>query len=180
MNQRQVASRTSTFTIAVVIAILVAISGLAILMEGGSTSQYSGDMAISSDLSDDEQAYVTYVLPRLVSLSDSVNQVTSLVQGHSRNVLALTQHGNRIEAIIGDLDAWRAEHAVPERFATIDAQIVDGSTIAQTCIQAARDALTSFDFSAIPDLIPQFEEGASTLGTALTSLQAENGSVIAP
>ena len=69
----------------------------------------------------------------------------------------------------------RAETPVPSRFAGLDAQVQTGTSEALDAITQARDALRRFDFSGIADLIPSFDQAATSLNGAASDLRAVIG-----
>jgi hypothetical protein len=111
----------------------------------------------------DEAAYYEFVAPRLERLVQETDSVLELVKNRSRNVFSLNVHGNRINRLAAEIKAFGETHPVPERFAAIHKQIIEGSEYATIAISDAESALQRFDFSDIPHLIPQFEDGSRLL-----------------
>jgi hypothetical protein len=123
----------------------------------------------------DEATYYGYVAPRLDRLVVEMDAVVELVRTRSRNVVTLTVHGNRIEALSRQIAEFGTRSGVPDRFAMIHMQILRGSEEAMTAMEQARTALQRFDFSTIPTLIPQFEGGAKTIHQARNTLATAAG-----
>lgn len=111
----------------------------------------------------DEAAYYEFVAPRLERLVQETDSVLDLVKNRSRNVISLNVHGNRINTLATEIKAFGETRPVPELFAVIHNQIIEGSEFATVAISDAKSALQRFDFSGIPLLIPQFEDGTRLL-----------------
>lgn len=111
-----------------------------------------------------------YVYPRLVSLAESVDAVKSMVANHSRNVLALQAHAEKIETLAGQIDDFLASPNYHGDFATVVEHYRDGRSAILTAISRARDALQSFDFAELPELITLFDDGSDQLDLALSLL----------
>ena len=132
-------------------------------------------------LSVDEATYYEYVAPRLDRLVVETDAVSALVRDRSRNVVSLSVHGNRIEKLAGDIVTYGTDNGVPERFAAAHERIVGGTTRVTTAMTEARTALQTLDFSTIPNLIPQFDRGATLLHQAQELLAAPaGGTPVAP
>lgn len=126
-------------------------------------------------LSVDEATYYEYVTPRLDRLVVETDTVSALVKDRSRNVVSLSVHGNRIEELAGEIVAYGTTYGVPERFAATHERIVAGTARVTSAMAEARAALQRFDFSAVPDLIPRFDGGATMLRQAQDLLAASIG-----
>ena len=118
----------------------------------------------------DEATYYEYVAPRLDRLVREIDRATALVEERSRNIVALSTHGARIEELARQIEAYGRTHPVPPRFATVHEHILEGTGIATATIAEARNAFQRLDFSAIPALIPRFRHGANLLHEAADTL----------
>jgi len=153
-----------------IFAALLAISWFGITLSTGSTIRLNEPAESARTLTVDEATYYEYVAPRLERLVAETDSVLELVKTRSRNVISLSVHGNRIDTLAAEIRAFGAEKTVPERFAAIHQQILDGSDEATSAIAAARSALRRFDFSGLPALIPQFESGSMQFHQAWRAL----------
>jgi hypothetical protein len=120
-------------------------------------------------------SFAEFMEPRLTVLLGSSREVERLVSTRSRNILALRAESERMDAIIEQIDAF-----VEERELTADQQVVvdryrAGTTQMQTAISAAFEAISRFDFTGIPAMIPVFSEGARQIESALDTLRTEKG-----
>lgn len=168
-------TRFPPFSRSVVILALIALGAVGISLAGAGQTRTYAPLALSGTFTPAETAYLDYVSPRLEELVDEMTAVTALVNAKSRNVIALNSHGNRIEAISGEITDWGDRNGIPPRFAPIDAQIRHGSEIALDTMSRARKALLTLDFAAIPNLIPEFDEGGADLNAALSAMRAQTG-----
>ncbi len=123
-----------------------------------------------SGLSDDESAYYEYVAPRLDRLVSEVDDVVVMVDGKSRDIIALSVSGARIEELAGEITVYGEEHGVPERFTDIHARILDATDTATYTFAQARQALRSFDFSGMTGLVAEFQAAADGLHRAQDAL----------
>jgi hypothetical protein len=122
-----------------------------------------------------EQAYLDFVLPRLDLLIEEGRAVSSLVDQHSRNVVALRRHGNRITVLTTEIIEWDRDHVVPSRFLASHTVLVAAADELHTLIAEAQDALVRFDFSGVVDLIPRFDSALGTIQTARHALPLPAG-----
>ncbi len=123
-------------------------------------------------LSDDESAYYEYVAPRLDRLVSEVDDVVVMVDSKSRDIIALSVSGARIEELTNEISTYGVEHGVPERFADIHARILDATDTATYTFDQARQALRSFDFSGMTGLVSEFQAAADGLHQAQDALRA--------
>lgn len=158
-------------TTGLVLVLLFGIGAAGIVVAGGGATRIYDPLPANALLSPEEDAYVAYVGPRLQELVDEMTQVTALVRQRSRNVIKLNTHGVRITTLAAEIQDYGEQHGVPSRFAMVDASIRDGCHLATNSIEEARQTFVTFDFSAIPALIPQFAEGSQELTAALAELR---------
>jgi hypothetical protein len=111
-----------------------------------------------------------FMQPRLTALLESATTVDGMVNGKSRNILALRSESNKIESITADIDAYLANHETPAWAQPVVANYRQGSQRIQTAIDAAYEAIRNFDFSKMADMIPVFDEGTRLLQRAVDGL----------
>jgi len=166
---------------AVVVAILLVLTWVGVSLSTGTTIPLTAPTTTTQTFTVDEATYYEYVAPRLERLVKETDSVVELVRNRSRNVISLSVHGNRIDTLAADIRAFGSTHPVPARFAAIHQQILDGTEEATSAIADAKSALQRFDFSGIPQLIPQFEAGSETLHAAWDAMTAvTNATPVAP
>jgi hypothetical protein len=124
---------------------------------------------------EDTGEFRAFMEPRLVALHESASAVNGMVQEKSRNILALRAESNRIEALTDEIDAWLAEHAVPAWGEPIVRDYREGAARIDTAITAAYEAIGSFDFSKMADMVPVFDAGTNLLQRALDTLRDSAG-----
>lgn len=112
-----------------------------------------------------------FVYPRLISLADTVDTVESMVAERSRNVLALQAHAEKIERLVEQIDGYLASSTYQGDHVAVVEHYQRGRTAILSAISSARNALRSFDFAGLPDLITQFDYGSSQLNEAVTLLR---------
>jgi hypothetical protein len=175
-------NRRSIRSIAVtIVALLLVLTGVGVSLSTGTAIPLASPTTTSQTFTVDEATYYEYVAPRLERLVKETDNVVELVRTRSRNVIALSVHGNRIDTLASDIRAYGTTHPVPARFAAVHQQILDGTKKATSAIADAKTALRRFDFSGIPQLIPQFEAGSETLHTAWDAMTAiANATPVAP
>lgn len=118
-----------------------------------------------------EQAYLDFMLPRLDRLVEEGTVISSLVEDHSRNVVALRRHGSRITTLTTAIIEWDTHNAVPARFLASHAMMVAAADELQTLIREAENAFMQFDFGGVAELIPRFDTAIETVRTARDSLR---------
>ena len=123
-------------------------------------------------LSAEETAYYEYVAPRLDRLVTEVDDVAVMVEAKSRDILALTISGARIEELSDEIVEYGSQNGVPDRFAGVHASILDATGIATYTFGQARESLRSFDFSRMTGLVEDFRNAADGLHRAQTDLAA--------
>jgi hypothetical protein len=126
----------------------------------------------------DTSDFSTYMEPRLAALVESAQKVESMVSGRSRNVVALRAESERIDALVSDIDAYLGAHDAPGWAEPVVSHYRDGAARIEMSINAAWEAMRTFDFSKMPEMIPVFSQGTEDLETALRVLKAatEDGS----
>lgn len=130
------------------------------------------EVAAVDGLSDDETAYYEYVAPRLDRLVTEVDDVVAMVEGKSRDIVALTISGARIEELADEIVEFGVQHGVPDRFAGVHASILDATKTATDTFAQARKALTTFDFSRMSGLVEDFSAAADELHRAQAEMDA--------
>lgn len=149
----------------VILLLLVTIVGVALVplatLPGGTTDPAN-------------VSFSEFMEPRLVALLGSSREVERMVSTRSRNILALRAESGRIDAIVEQVDDF-----VEKRELTANQQeVIDryraGTIQMQTAIAAAYEAISRFDFTGIPPMIPVFSEGARQIESALDILRTEN------
>lgn len=112
-------------------------------------------------LSLDEQAYYEYVAPRLEVLVNEVNITAEMVEGKSRDLIALTRAGNTIDTLTSEIRSYGETHTVPPRFADLHARILGASDTVTSTFDEARKALRTFNFSSMRGLVQSFTTAAT-------------------
>ena len=120
--------------------------------------------------------FIEYMEPRLMVLLDSARQVEGMVGERSRNVLALRAESERIAALVEQIDSYLAGRDLSPSEERVADLYREGATNLERAIDSAFEALSSFDFSARPEMIPVFTEGTQLIEEALSSLRTEVGS----
>src|SRR5699024_1094167 len=98
-----------------------------------------------------------------------------MVKGKSRDIIALTLSGERIESLTDEINAFADEHGVPERFRPIHQEITGGTGTIVGIFDQAKSALRNLDFSKMPALIDTFNAAADDLHDAQAHLQTAAG-----
>lgn len=123
----------------------------------------------------DADGFRTFLEPRLAVLLESATRVEGMVSERSRNILALRAESERIESIVSDIDTYLQEHDVPTWGEPVIEHYRNGSELVLRAIDSAYAAIGSFDFSAMPSMIPVFSEGRSEIDLALRALRDHSG-----
>lgn len=118
--------------------------------------------------------FVHYMEPRLRVLLASSQEVEGMVTERSRNVLALRAESERINALIEQIDVYLADRQLTREERAVADHYHAGADKVQRAIDAAYTALSSFDFSAMPAMIPVFADGTRQIEDALRTLQTEH------
>lgn len=103
------------------------------------------------------------MVPRLDRLIQESTAVSNLVDGRSRDVLALSRHGSRITGLTNAIAQWDSSNQVPGRFRSAHASLLASADELETLIGEARRSLMSFDFSKMRDLVPRFDKATATI-----------------
>jgi hypothetical protein len=119
--------------------------------------------------------FATYLEPRLAALVESSQKVETMVSGRSRNVVALRAESERIDALVSDIDAYLDAHDVPGWAEPVVSHYRDGAARIETSIEAAWEAMRTFDFSRMSEMILVFSQGTEDLETALRALKDATG-----
>lgn len=120
----------------------------------------------TASLSVDEATYYRFVAPRLNRLVVEVDRTAVMVDDKSRDIMALTVSGSRIEALADEIVQFGEHNGVPERFGHVHQHIRESTGIITDAFDEARSALSRFDFSAMTGLVQQFNEAARLLHLA--------------
>lgn len=116
-------------------------------------------------------SFRTVLLPRLKALTDSVDEVESLVSSRSRNIIALQALATRIETLITEIDAWLTSPHYSGDYPHVVEQYELGRDAVLTVIGEAQSAMRSFEFDSISELVPRFAIGAEHLREAVWLLE---------
>jgi phage replication-related protein YjqB (UPF0714/DUF867 family) len=129
----------------------------------------------AAGLTEEENAYYEYVAPRLDRLVVEVDDVVVMVENKSRDILALTISGNRIETLTSEITEFGDSNGVPERFQGIHERIVSATDTTTYTFDQAREALKSFDFSQMSGLVIGFQNAADELHDAQQEMNTVAG-----
>lgn len=121
-----------------------------------------------------DTGFATFMGPRLRALLASAKDVETMVSERSRNVLALRAESERINAVIEQLDGYLDDRELSPWEREVADLYRAGADDIQLAIHTAYAALSSFDFSAIPEMIPIFSAGIDMIEEALTTLETEH------
>ena len=173
MPSRSSERRTTGFA-AIAIVLLLIVSAIGVIV---STANDLGleEASLVSGLNDNESAYYEYVAPRLDRLVVEVDAVAELVDAKSRDILALTISGARIEELTDEVTEFGETNGVPDRFSNIHRMILDATGTATFTFDQARQALRSFDFSNMSSLVTDFQDAAESLREAQEELRSLTG-----
>lgn len=150
-----------------------------LLVVGGALTAFGAYQSVRIDrldvnnsrLSVDEEAYYEYVVPRLDRLVTEVDDVVTLVDTRSRDIMSLSRSGTVIEQLTGEIRTYGEEHGVPSRFAEIHGQILTASDTVNATFAEARTALRTFNFSQMSGLVPGFHDAAESFTAARDELK---------
>lgn len=165
--------RSST---AIILALLLLVGGLITANMAYQHVDLKPVDASGSGLTVDEQAYYEYVAPRLNALVEEVSATREMVEGKSRDILALTRSGTVIETLTSEIRAYGDEHGVPDRFADVHTRILAASDTVTSAFDAARTALRTFNFSGMSDLVTEFGAAADEFTASQQELESLAGS----
>ncbi|HEV2072222.1 MAG TPA: hypothetical protein VGR29_01155, partial [Thermomicrobiales bacterium] len=130
----------------------------------------------SASLTVDEETYYRFVAPRLDRMVVEVDRVADMVNGKSRDIIALTISANRIETLSEAIVEFGEQNGVPERFGYVHHCILQSTGTFAYAFDEARSALSRFDFSAMTVLVPQFNDAAHMLHLAQEEMTSIAGS----
>lgn len=117
-----------------------------------------------------EQAYLAFIVPRLDRLIEEVTEVSTLVDRHSRNIIALRSHGNRITALTREIIEWDDENAAPVSFLARHESLIATVGELQRLIDDAQRAFARLDFDRITAMVPRFNSAATATQTIRNTL----------
>jgi hypothetical protein len=156
------------------IALLLIFGSVAVIVTSANDIEFE-TVATLEGLTPAENAYYEFVAPRLDRLVVEVDDVVVMVERKSRDILALTIAGNRIESITGEIMGFGETNGVPDRFLSIHRQITGATDTATYTFAQAREALKSFDFSHMSSLVTGFQTAADELHDAQRELNSIAG-----
>jgi hypothetical protein len=170
VNQSQARGRM----VPIILVLLLIVSALGVVI---STANDIGLGAVADvqGLSEDETAYYEYVAPRLDRLVVEIDDVVQMIGEKSRDILALTISGNRIEELTREITHYGEEYGVPDRFEAIHQVILEATGTASYTFDQARQALRTFNFSRMTGLVQDFQGAADGLHWADDQLEAIAG-----
>lgn len=170
MEYTRMRSRRSKTPHLVIVALLL-IGSIGVMITTASDINLGAAGPVSG-LTEDESTYYAYVAPRLDRLVAEVDDVVTMVEGKSRDIVALTVGGNRIETLSREIAIFGEEHGVPERFRPVHASIISATNTTSHTFGQARKALRTFDFSVMSGLVTELKTAADELHDAQGELQA--------
>lgn len=115
-----------------------------------------------------------FMEPRLVALLESSRAVNDMVSERSRNILALRSESSHIEGLVEEIDGYLAETEIPGWAQPVVDDYRTGSQHLQTAIDAAFEAIRTFDFSKMTEMVPVFGEGTRLIEQSLDTLRASD------
>jgi hypothetical protein len=131
--------------------------------------------AAAVDLSPRERAYYDFVAPRLRELSAQARELATLGQEKSRDLLAIRAHGDRLNELGDELDAFILANGTPDRFATVETGYRKGISLARRGMQEAQRGFLTFDWDRVARAVPVFVAGAERLETTVSDLDVAGG-----
>ena len=158
----------TTFRAAAVLLALVLLTAVGVALVPLATTP-AGPAALDAD-------FVTFMEPRLQTLLDSAVDVEEMVAGRSRNILALRAESQRISSVVEQIDAYLAERSLTAKERHVAELYREGSSAMLRAVDSAYAAIGSFDFSAMPEMIPVFSTGVDRIEEAVASLRTEERS----
>ena len=158
--------RTQRNSMITAIALLLVVTIIGVAMSTASHISLHDPHPSSAVLTVDERTYYEFVAPRLDRLVDEINDVVTMVDGKSRDILALTISGNRIEDLRDDILNFGETNGVPQKFVDVHELVVSATEQVTYTFDEARAALRRFNFSQMTTLVTQFNHAAETLHLA--------------
>lgn len=156
--------------------LLVALTILGITRSTASDIALDDPEPASRTLSVDERTYYEYVAPRLDRLVIEVDAVAKMANGKSRDIIALTIGGDRIQELTDQIVEFGETNGVPARFRNVHQLIKGGTDTVTSIFDEARSALRRLNFSGMSTLITKFDAAADTLHLAQDQLTTLVGS----
>lgn len=154
-----------------VIVLLLTLGSVAVIWSSAADIDLNPVRA-ADGLTSEESAYYEYVGPRLDRLVQEVDDVVTMVDARSRDILALTISGERIERLSDEVRAFGEANSVPARLESIHLQILAATDVISYTFAQARQAMRTLNFSRMAELVVDFERAASELHEAQHALQA--------
>lgn len=175
MKQRRTSASTNRLTYIIIVAMLV-FGSFGIIVTTANDIDLQ-EAVIATSLTNEESAYYKYVAPRLDRLVTEVDDVVVMVEGKSRDILALSISGNRIEMLTEQISKYGESSGVPESFVSVHDLILSATDTTTYTFQQAREALRSFNFSSMSSLVTDFQSAANELHDAQSEMQAIGGGI---
>lgn len=153
-----------------ILMVLVVASCLGILCRGLATPDINPvTVSRAAALTPEETAYLRFMYPRLVSLQEEIDSLSTLVDERSRNLIALQGHRTRIKDLSDQITQWQTMHTVPPGFQDSNTRLMADVNELTVLMVDAEGALRRFDFSGVAALVPRFE----TVHSQLSQIEAE-------
>lgn len=169
-----VARKTGASAVIGLLALLLLLGSIGVVISTANDIDLD-DVTASVSMDADETAYYEYVAPRLDRLVMEMDNAVEMVEGKSRDILALTVSGNRIETLTAEIVAYGEEHGVPDTFTEVHSMIVDATSTAIGTFEEARNALRTFNFSGMSGLVEGFTAAANELHVAQEEMGRRGG-----
>lgn len=169
MNTRRQERSSRPYALAILAVVLI-FGSLAVVVTTAQDIEL-GEVGDPEGLSASETAYYEYVAPRLDRLVTEVDDVVVMVEGKSRDILALTISGSRIEELSNEIIEFGETNGVPDRFLGVHDTILDATETATYTFDQARESLRSFDFSRMTGLVTEFQNAADGLHRAQQDME---------
>jgi hypothetical protein len=131
--------------------------------------------AAAVDLSPEERTYYDFVAPRLRELAAQARELARLGEEKSRDLFAIRAHGDRLNELGEELDAFIAANGTPDRFASVEGGYREGIRLAKRGMQEAQRGFLSFDWDRVARAVPVFAAGADRLDSAVQGLDIAGG-----
>lgn len=154
----------NSVTMSIIVLLVVTMIGVSI--STASHISLKDAQPASAVLTVDERTYYEFVAPRLDRLVAEIDDVVTMVDGKSRDILALTFSGDRIEELKNEILNFGETNGIPSRFADVHKLVVSGTEQVTYTFGEARAALRRFNFSQMAMLVTQFNHAADTLHLA--------------
>lgn len=163
---------TNIRIVGIVFSLLLIMTMLGVSLSTASDLGLGEAGPVTTELNLDERTYYEYVAPRLDRLILEVDDVVILVDGKSRDIIALTVSGERIDSLTTEIIDFGEENEVPRRFANIHRLTVNGSETVDYTFDEAKSALRRFNFSEMITLVSKFNDAADTLHQAQDEMRS--------